>query len=111
MSDNIVKNYFAGESPDSAPNYFEQPNNLVNELCELCMRFGALHEAIDIMEALLKTNAGPAILAPMERHIMRLSFSVSDLLDKFIQHGGSDAQVEDFRKTLRAEHERMQQNG
>ena len=108
MSD--TKNYFAGESPDTAPNYFEQPN-LINELCELCMRFGALHEAIDIMEALLKANAGPAILAPMKRHIMRLSFSVSDLLDKFIQHGGSDAQVEDFRKTLRAEHERMQQNG
>ena len=110
MSDNTVKNYFAGESQDSAPNYFEQPN-LTNELCELCMRFGALHEALNIMEAMIKAKAPQAVLAPMERHIIRLHFSVSDLLDKFRQHGGSDAQVEDFRKTLRAEHERMQQNG
>ena len=108
MSD--TKNYFAGESPDSTPNCFEQPN-LTNELCELCMRFGALHEALDIMDSMIKANAGPAVLDPMERHIIKLYFNVSDLLDKFRQHGGSDAQVEDFRKTLAAEQRRMQQNG
>lgn len=110
MSDNTVKNYFAGESPDTAPNYFEQ-SNLLNELCELCMLCGALHEALNIMEAMLKAHAGPSVLAPMERHINTLYFSVSDLLEKFRQHGGSDAQVADFRKTLRAELWRMQQNG
>ena len=65
MSDNTVKNYFAGESPDTAPNYFEQQPNLINELCELCMRFGALHEALNIMEAMIESKAGPDVLAPM----------------------------------------------
>lgn len=103
------KNYFAGESPDSAPNHFTTTQlDLTSELCELCMRFGALHEALDIMESMTKAKAGPAVLAPMGMHIITLYFSVSDLLDKYRQHGGEDSQIAEFRKTLRAERGRMQ---
>ena len=104
------KNYFAGESPDSAPNHFATPQqDLTAELCELSMRFGALHEAINITESLVKAKAPAAVIAPIEEHVIRLYFSCCDLLDKFRQHGAEDAQVSEFRKTLAAEQRRMQQ--
>lgn len=103
------KNYFAGESPDTAPNYFTPPQqDLTSELCELCMRFGALHEALNIMESMTEAKASPVVLAPMGMHLITLYFSCCDLLDKFRQHGADDEQVAEFRKTLAAERRRMQ---
>ena len=101
------KNYFAGESP--VQNYFTQlQGDLQSELCELCMRIGALHEALNICESLVEAEAPLSVLAPIHEHSLMLYFSCCDLLDKFRQHGAEDAQVAEFRKTLAAEKRRMQ---
>ena len=105
-----TKNYFAGESPDTAPNYFGQlQSDLTSELCELCMRFGALHNTLNIVETLQTDNASAAnIVAALQLHCITLYWSTQDMLMKYRQHGGQEGLVAEFVKSLRAELRRMQ---
>lgn len=103
-----TKNYFAGERPDSAPNYFTTPqSDLTSELCELCTRFGALHEALNILDNLEKSDVRANIKVDLQLHCITLYFTCQDLLVKYRQLGADDAQVAEFSKTLSAELRRM----
>ena len=104
-----TKNYFAGESPDAAPNYFAPPQqDLTSELCELCMRFGALHNTLNVIETLQENNASANILADLQLHCITLYWSTHDMLTKYRQHGGQEGLVSEFEKSLRTELRRMQ---